>query len=366
MHRAASKQPRRAAAAVNTIEIVQDTEERDWAQLLPDLVRKVADDLLSADVTEYIRLRAVCKPWRNSTANPSLLHPRFFPRKWLLVAGEELRHDGEPERLVNVRTGARLRIRFPTPKEYTHHGNAEGLLVLHHSLTDTVCLLNPLTMAFTDLPSMSAVYDVALPPPGAADDDAWTITAAGVVVVDPPIPTVVLSLTLGTHTAIVCAEPGDNFWRAVDVSAADDIECELPVIHGGLSVQGRFFVPTRAGDVLGVELGPQPRLTYVAKQAGEDAPMNGLNERCYLVPSGKDDGMLLMRTWGPGNIYYNVYTVDLGNSSLTPHAMGGTDTTVFLPSVTVRSSGFPNVLPNQAYAEENMELLLHGDFNVLV
>jgi hypothetical protein len=64
---------------------------------------------------------------------------------------------------MNVRTGATLQIRLPMPKEYTHHGNAKGLLVLYYSLTDTVCLFNPLTMAFTDLPMMSAVYGTLFP-----------------------------------------------------------------------------------------------------------------------------------------------------------------------------------------------------------
>ncbi|RLM97949.1 hypothetical protein C2845_PM06G29580 [Panicum miliaceum] len=104
-------------------------EERDRVQLLPDLVCKIGDDL-SDDVTEYIRLRAVCKPWRNSTVNPRTLDPRFFPRKWLLIAEEKLRKDGKPEHFVNLCTGPTLQICLPTPKEYTHHGNVEGLLFL--------------------------------------------------------------------------------------------------------------------------------------------------------------------------------------------------------------------------------------------
>ena len=350
-------------------------EERDWAHLLPDLVGKIAGDLLSDDVAEYIRLRAVCKPWRSSTTDPSTLDPRFFPRQWLLIAEEKLRRDGKPERFVNVRTGATLRIELPNPKEYTHHGNTEGLLVLWHSLTDTVCLLNPLTMAFTDLPMMSTVQ--LTQPLGDGDDNGdgdviyysyCNIKAAGVLTDIDNMgrprskPTVVLSLNWGMiHTAIVCAEPGDTLWRAVDMSCAGDIECELPAIHGGLAVQGRFFVPNRAGDVLEVEVRPQPRLTYVARQAGDEA-QSGLNQRSYLVPSGNDvgAGMLLLRTWGPGNVHYQAFTVDLGNRRLARHEMGGTDTTVFLPSVTLRSSAFPNVVANIAYLKRHMKALMQG------
>jgi hypothetical protein len=346
-------------------------EERGWANLPPDLVRKISGDLLSADVTEYIRLRAVCKPWRNSTADPSLLDPKFFPRKWLLIAEHKLRNDGEPERFVNVDTGAVLEIYLPTPMKYTHHGNAEGLLVLHDAITDRVRLLNPLTMAFTDLPSMWSVrmaaqrYGVV----GAYDRFCkHNIKAAGVIVdVDGeaanPVPTVVLSLKAGTYASIVCAQPGDIFWIPVDISCADEIEGELPAIQGGLSVQGRFFVPSRTGDLLAVELRPQPRLMFVARQAGDEANCN-MNERSYLVPSGNDvgAGMLLIRTWGRGNAHYETFTVDLCSSTLTMEKLCGTDTTVFLPSVTLRSSAFPRVCPNVAYGEEYMRMLMSGDF----
>ena len=49
---------------------------------------------------------------------------------------------------MNVRNSATLQICLPMPKEYTHHGNTEGLLVLRHLVTDTVCILNPLNIAF--------------------------------------------------------------------------------------------------------------------------------------------------------------------------------------------------------------------------
>nr|CAB3465986.1 unnamed protein product [Digitaria exilis] len=377
-----NKRPRRAAAATSRMRpvpvvsgdvVLQEEETRDWTQLLPDVVRKVAGDLLADDVTEYIRLRAVCKPWRSSTTDPSILNPMFFPRKWLLmVAGEKLHVDKSPERFVNVVTGGELKIHLPNPKEYTHHGNAEGLLILHHSRTDTVCLLNPLTMAFVDLPAMAAVHDADVALRGLPSDvrlDEHSIEAAGVVAEGNIPATVVLSLKSGMHTAIVCAKPGDVVWRAVDTSCADEIECELPAIEGGLSLNGRFFVPTRAGDVLALELRPQPKLTlFVARHGsgGDDgeAHEGGLNERYYLAPSGKDDanaGMIMVRSWGPGYIYFDTFAVDVSNTSVSVHEMDGTDTTVFRPSITVRSSAFPHVEANTAYLEGCMDILFHGD-----
>jgi hypothetical protein len=70
-------------------------KEPDWAQLLPDLVRKIGDHLLNDEVTEYICLRVVCQPWRHTTVDPSILEPRFFPRNWLMLSpGYKLRTDG--------------------------------------------------------------------------------------------------------------------------------------------------------------------------------------------------------------------------------------------------------------------------------
>jgi hypothetical protein len=195
-----------------------------------------------------------------------------------------------------------------------------------------------------------------------------SIVAAGVVVdvggeAPNPVPTVVLSLKAGTDAAIVCAEPGDVLWRAVDMSCADEIEGELPAIQGGLSVQGRFFVPSCRGDVLGLELKPKPRLTFVARQAGGEAG-DDMNERSYLVPAVNDvgSGMLLIRTCGPGHSHCQVFTVDLGNGTLTLRLLRGTDATVFLPSVTLRSSAFRRMRGNSVYGEAYMGMLMCGDY----
>ena len=47
---------------------------RDWANLLPlDLVEEISGRLLSIDVAEYLRFRAVCKRWRRITTDGSFL-----------------------------------------------------------------------------------------------------------------------------------------------------------------------------------------------------------------------------------------------------------------------------------------------------
>ncbi|KAL6643614.1 hypothetical protein ACP70R_018380 [Stipagrostis hirtigluma subsp. patula] len=346
----------------------QESEERDWAQLLPELVNKVADGLLLVDPTEYIRLRAVCKPWRRCTADPSLIETRFFPRNWLLLAERKLRQDGEPEHFVNVRTGASLRIHLPWPDEFTHHGNAEGLLVLYHEITDMVCLLNPLTMAITDLPSMAAVNAAARSLNLNTTFSENCIKAAGVIMVageagrPRPNPTIVLSLTLLKQTLLVCAKPGEFSWTAINMSCTREVEGRLPMIEGGLSARGHFYIPTRAGDVLTVELQPQPHLRFVARQGG-NLIRSGLNHSSYIVPSGDDkgSGMLLVRTrWRKHQLYSMDSTVELDNSRLIRHTMSGI--TVFLPSITLNSSQFPLVSQNDVYTEVSTRRLLQGEY----
>jgi hypothetical protein len=43
------------------------TDKRDWENLPPELVYKVADIVFRSEVRGYFRLRAVCKAWRNAT-----------------------------------------------------------------------------------------------------------------------------------------------------------------------------------------------------------------------------------------------------------------------------------------------------------
>ncbi|KAK3136620.1 hypothetical protein QOZ80_5BG0439510 [Eleusine coracana subsp. coracana] len=365
-------------------------EERDWTVLLPELIRKIAvEALLPVDVTEYIRLRAVCKPWRTATVDPSTLHPRFFPRYWLMLKPrdeepvvdeedmDEVDLDMVPQeedaedckdadanknmveavvsrRFVNVRTGDMLRIQMPPVEEYgyvlTTASTAEGLLLFNCERTNTVRLFNPLTMATVMLPGLAGA-----PIPA----DALLFTSAGVLfdVESPDHPTVVLVVTgLGSVT-ILHAKPGDQQWGTVDISVVvvDGAEGPPP-IKRGLSLHGRFFVTTtRQGDVLEVLLGgaPRPRLAYVLRRQCT-CVMPDIS--CYLVPSldeaaDDNDGMLLVRC--DGTTVVDVRGVHLGNRKYTL-LMGLGNRTVFLPSLTVRFRagkfpGLPQGMVHQHY-----------------
>jgi hypothetical protein len=120
---------------------------RDWANLTSDLVEDIAGRLLSHDVAEYHRFRAVCRPWRDHTADlrargAGTLDRRFRPRNWAVLT---ISPDAGPRRLVlNIATAASLSINLPALTTHCHLGAVDGLLILFHRTTKAICLLDPL------------------------------------------------------------------------------------------------------------------------------------------------------------------------------------------------------------------------------
>ena len=134
-------------------------EWRDWANPLPlDLVEEISGRLLSIDVAEYLRFRAVCSPWRGLTADPrtaGLLHSRFRPRNWMVLS---IIPDAESHRrLLNLATAASLGVDLPALSSHCHICDVDGLLVLYHKPTTTIRLLDPLTSALTEFPAISSI-----------------------------------------------------------------------------------------------------------------------------------------------------------------------------------------------------------------
>ncbi|KAM0889888.1 hypothetical protein ACQ4PT_027410 [Festuca glaucescens] len=326
-------QPLLAMAGVVEAEESFSMDPLDWANLFPELVRLVANDLLRSDVTEYIRLRAVsvCKPWRSATA-AAQLEPRFFPRNWQLLRGNML---GEKSRFVNVLTGAFLKVQIP-PQYGRVVASADGCLVLEDNTTSTMRLLNPMTMAVADLP-YPYIYLIFVD---------VVITAAGIVSDggEGEALTVVVCITVGDLGAIYCAKPGDITWRLVDAGIE---EGEVPMFDGGLTVGGSFYVPKRTGDVLKVVLLPEPRLEYIARLQ-DGLHMNRVGGfagvRFFLVPSLDDtnDGMLLVRGLYENNqvAEMDVFQVNLRNMSITELGNIG-NRILFLPSLTLLADKFP-------------------------
>ncbi|WVZ67301.1 hypothetical protein U9M48_016399 [Paspalum notatum var. saurae] len=129
-----------------------------WSSLPADLVNRVADCFLAtSDLDYYTDLRAVCRHWRSSTADPrSNQHdPRFRPSHWVLLNERELsspKSDGACL-FVNAATGRFLRRTLPALLLRDHllvTTTAGGLLVLAaRGSPHAARVLNPFTGSWT-------------------------------------------------------------------------------------------------------------------------------------------------------------------------------------------------------------------------
>ncbi|RLM80576.1 hypothetical protein C2845_PM12G21490 [Panicum miliaceum] len=181
----------------------------------------------------------------------------FLPRDWVVLRGFG-EDDDTRCRLLNVATGAST-AGDDLPDQLSGHrplGNAEGLLVLRNTASSAIRLLNPLTRAVTDLPDISPVLANAFT--DALDGACRFYWGFGVIdggaAASPP--TVVLLLR--EVPLLACIRLGESRWPLVDTSelAGDPAKASFQSV---LSLHGRFYVSTSTGDVLTVELDPEPR-----------------------------------------------------------------------------------------------------------
>jgi hypothetical protein len=273
------------------------TEERDWSNLPELVVSKVAGIALRSDVTDYIRLRAVCKPWRVvAKADPNFMgmDPRCFPRNWDIVK-EDVRRG--KTRFLHALTCASIWLQIP-PEHGEVIASAEGCLILASisgwkGNKQKLRLFNPVTRAVADLPAIPTLIKVRSAGfiyNGEADAD----------------PTVVLCV-VAPEKLIMYYKSGYPDWFIVN----DDEHGELePYSGGGLSVRGRFYVPTPTGNVRKLELRPRPHLVYVARQDARHRCDSYFGVRSVLEQDADDGdgGMLLLRYIADDDI--EVFMVD--------------------------------------------------------
>ncbi|KAM3335432.1 hypothetical protein ACQJBY_029730 [Aegilops geniculata] len=119
-----------------------------WSTLPPDLVRHVADSLLSTnDLDCYIHFRAVSPSWRAATDDPmsNTSDPRFRPRWWIIL-DEHFQSEGK-FLLLNTHSGRFLHRNLPLLSDhYVVATTRNGYLVLaDKSPPHAASILNPLT-----------------------------------------------------------------------------------------------------------------------------------------------------------------------------------------------------------------------------
>ncbi|PAN44434.1 hypothetical protein PAHAL_9G042800 [Panicum hallii] len=139
-----------------------------WASLPEDLVQLIGWRVLSGDLMDYVRFRAVCAHWSRSAARPGgrgLLDPRFHPRRWMMLPEGHGLYPGHPAfgghvRFLNLSTGALARLHLPLFHDHVLLGCTDGLLLLlrHRDPGYTaVRLLHPFTGDVAELPPLSSL-----------------------------------------------------------------------------------------------------------------------------------------------------------------------------------------------------------------
>ncbi|CAM0871237.1 unnamed protein product [Alopecurus aequalis] len=179
-----------------------------WASLPTDVVGLVTDRLLDVDSADYIVFRAVCSAWRACTPAPGELDPRYRPRGWIaLCDGDAIRPDATYEiAMFNPRTARCLRAHLrPMLRGYRIVCISDGLLVLLHKRETVVRVLNPLTRAAVDFPSLASVYHEFVKLLGylRTMNAAVCMTSSSIAVV----------VWFASPTVVVAAKAGSDHWE---------------------------------------------------------------------------------------------------------------------------------------------------------
>ncbi|KAL6655998.1 hypothetical protein ACP70R_006824 [Stipagrostis hirtigluma subsp. patula] len=173
--------------------------------------------VLVVDVLDYVRLRAVCAPWRASAPSPrdpTLRDSRYRPRGWVaLCDGDGVRPaDACEVAFFHTVTGRCLRARLPELGGHRIVGFTDGLLILLNKATTAVRVLHPFTRVAVDLPPIAAVFT------GIArdlDSRAWMKAAVCQSQTSPDSIAVVAWFPPGRAPGVVVAEPSFSCWHVV-------------------------------------------------------------------------------------------------------------------------------------------------------
>ncbi|KQK08077.2 uncharacterized protein LOC100827569 [Brachypodium distachyon] len=272
---------------------------RDWANLGDGPAGHIADLALANDVADYVRFRAVCRPWRRCSPDPRAagLDARFLPRHWIML---ENAFAGPRRRFFNVRTGECIRTDLPL-LAYRRHLFAlpteclgmdlpllplltlttEGLLLLLHEPTHTLRLLNPLTLQLTRLPPVTALLrpdQQEAMARGSELRDMIRVCAASIIVAAGGAP--IVAVTFYNPMALAVAKPGDETWAAIDHRDRLDITNSLPF-------RGRLYCASRLGVmVLDNISSGQPRLVMAAEWIKKPFYLCPMSASLHLVDNG--------------------------------------------------------------------------------
>ncbi|XP_044378801.1 uncharacterized protein [Triticum aestivum] len=218
-----------------------------WASLPWDIADLISLRLLAADVTEYIRFRAVCSPWRSSTASPrdaTLLDKRFSPRGWVALCDG----DGVPVTAAckitffHTSTGQRLAVRLPELHRQKIVGITDGLIITLDKDSSVVRVLHPFTRVIVELPPLATIFHTEI-------NNFTSLLSMGAAVCRADTSIAVVAW-LTSAEMVICARQGHPSWVVIH----RDI-----MLHNTLPFQGRLYGTIPASGQLVQLYPPNPR-----------------------------------------------------------------------------------------------------------
>ncbi|KAL6657717.1 hypothetical protein ACP70R_005497 [Stipagrostis hirtigluma subsp. patula] len=333
---------------------------RDWANLPDGPAGIIAERVITNDVADYVRFRAVCRPWRQCSTDPCRLtspDKRFHPRRWFMPRERLSPAAPHRRRFLNVSTGQWVQMDLPELQGHCVFGpTAEGLLVLINNLTLVVRLLNPFTRHLTELPSVATLLPrnrfkkclfsrKGIKSSYAHDLANGDLSVYGAGFADEHT----FALYFRNARMLAVARPGEERWTVVDRGT---------LFMSVLSFAGRFYCADDHGDIMVVETmeNKLPQLALAAELAVRFSPMA---HTMHLVEINREL-MLVHRTLchdddgagcGGYNRKYDVYRVDL-EARKTVLVCGLNGHAVFFGqhrALSVSSEAFPSVLADAVY-----------------
>ncbi|CAM0878050.1 unnamed protein product [Alopecurus aequalis] len=145
----------RAIAAANSGNVAPP-----WYALPMDLISLLGWRVLTGDLLDYVRLRAVCTQWRSSTVCPfgrGIVDPRFHPRRWMILPeGHNVHPADGKKRFFNLSTGFFVCVGLPLLTDHRILATVEGLLLLwpYRRESANILLLHPFTSDIVKLPPL--------------------------------------------------------------------------------------------------------------------------------------------------------------------------------------------------------------------
>ncbi|KAJ4772971.1 F-box SKIP23-like protein (DUF295) [Rhynchospora pubera] len=176
----------------------------DWSTLPTDLVVRISSLLIADDASDFVRLRAVCRPWRSSTVETKSRADCFCPRNWIMLSDP----NSSPSDVCFFNTSTHKSFSFdltPYLDTYSLLRSLDYLFLLKHKITQGFALLNPLMKSITPLPSKIEPNCANVNAPKRLED--LIVYLSGVFVTSSF--TIVLRFILDF---LVWTKPGDQSW----------------------------------------------------------------------------------------------------------------------------------------------------------